>query len=427
MLDLQGSKDPRSASERLHVDGILEGHFLAAGDLVRVNLQLTDSRTGFSVWADTIDGDRKDLLKLIDDVSARTVAALNAKLGVTQVSQYSQPRSTSPAAYEQYLRARALTGSFVQRNFDAQVKALETAIQLDPGFAAAYAELAIALSLGHTRSLATASDTIARAERYARQAVRLDPNLPQAHLALGRVFVRFPERYSESAREILAALRLNASDTYALHSVVTYFVSAGDFQKGQCVGERIIALDPSSNEAKTRGYWYVNAVDPEGAITNAKWALESDDTKVAGHDILGLAYLMQNDLAAAEREAAAIAQLAPRHYLGKSLRAMIASARGDRAAAEPAILAFEADANRGHWAALRAALCYAKLGDNAKAMQWIQRSAKLGHHSWAALLKHPWLAPLQSDPEFQKVTAQIRKDLDDVRDDMIGVQQLICR
>ncbi|MCU1229195.1 MAG: serine/threonine protein kinase with repeat, partial [Acidobacteria bacterium] len=73
--------DPKLASQKLQVDGILEGHFLAAGDLVRVTLQLTDSRTGYSVWADTVDGKREDLLKLIDDVSARTVMGLNEKLG----------------------------------------------------------------------------------------------------------------------------------------------------------------------------------------------------------------------------------------------------------------------------------------------------------------------------------------------------------
>ena len=52
-----------------------------------MNLQLTDSRTGYNVWADTIDGKRADLIKLIDDVSSRTVAGLNQKLGVQKSRQ----------------------------------------------------------------------------------------------------------------------------------------------------------------------------------------------------------------------------------------------------------------------------------------------------------------------------------------------------
>src|SRR5439155_11880311 len=83
VVDFRKNKvDSKTASQRLNVDSLLEGRFLAAGDLVRVNLQLTDSRTGYSVWADTVDGKRENLLKLIDDVSTRTVTALNQKLGV---------------------------------------------------------------------------------------------------------------------------------------------------------------------------------------------------------------------------------------------------------------------------------------------------------------------------------------------------------
>ncbi|MGA8807185.1 MAG: serine/threonine-protein kinase, partial [Thermoanaerobaculia bacterium] len=105
--------DTKTAADQLHVDSVLEGHFLAAGDLVRVNLQLTDSRTGYNVWADTIDGKRADLIKLIDDVSSRTVTALNQKLGVQKSGNASEPRSSNPRAFEEYLRARALSGSLV--------------------------------------------------------------------------------------------------------------------------------------------------------------------------------------------------------------------------------------------------------------------------------------------------------------------------
>src|SRR5207249_3060669 len=69
--------DAKTASQRLQVDAILEGHFLSAGDLVRVTLQLTDARSGYNVWTDSVDGRRADLLKLIDDVSSRTVTGLN--------------------------------------------------------------------------------------------------------------------------------------------------------------------------------------------------------------------------------------------------------------------------------------------------------------------------------------------------------------
>ncbi|HKO58567.1 MAG TPA: protein kinase [Thermoanaerobaculia bacterium] len=429
VVEYHGRKiDAKTASERLQVDGILEGHFLAAGDLVRVNLQLTDGRSGFNIWTDSVDGKRDNLLKLIDDVSSRTVDGLNQKLGVQQPrTNASQPRSSNPKAFEEYLRARSLNGSFDPAAHAATVAALKRAIALDPNFAAAYADLAVAISVGSARSLNTSTDTIEKAEGYARQAVRLDPNLAQAHLALGRVFVRYPDRFRESVRETLASLRLNSSDTQALHSIATYFVSTGDLQQAQCLIDQVVRLDPSSNEAQTRGYYYVNAVDPERALKNAEFALAQNDTALAGHDMKGIAYILQGNLDAADREAEAAQRLVPRHYLGKSLKAMIAAARGDRPAAESYVRSFEQDALNNHWAALRVAYVYAKLGDRDQAMLWLKRSVALGHHSWYALIKHPWLQPLQTDPEFQQTVTKIKADLDDVRDDVIGVYQLICR
>ena len=430
VLEFRDKKiDAKTASEKLQVDGVLEGHFLAAGDLVRVNLQLTDLRTGYSVWADSVDGKRDNLLKLIDDVSARTLAGLNERLALGRLPerQHSEPRSSNPQAFEQYLKARALTGSLVAKDYTAQIAALKKAVELDPNFAAAYADLAIAMSLASARGMSNAQDSVEKAEWYARQAVRIDPNLPQAHLALGRVFVRESGRFRESVREILAASRLNATDTHALNSITTYFVSAGDMQKAECIGDRIIQLDPSSNEAKIRGYWYVNGVDPEGALKNAQYALASPDTALAGHDIRAIAFIVQGNLAEAERDANEVTALAPNHYLGKSLKAMIAAAKGDRATAEAAIRSFEAEANRNHWAAIRVAMTYAKLGDHDKALLWAKRSFELGHHSWNEMVKHPWFQSLQGDPEYQQIVGKIKADIDDVRDDVIGVYQLICR
>jgi len=428
VLEYRGEKvDSKAASEKLKVDGVLEGNFLAAGDLVRVTLQLTDSRTGFSVWSDTIDGRRDNLLKLIDAVSQRTVAGLNEHLGV-QESRLgrSQPRSTNPKAYEEYLKARSLNGSFLPEHYAAQVAALKRAIALDPNFAAAYADLATMTSLGVARSLASPED-VAKAEWYARQAVRIDPNLPEAHLALGRVFVRDPGRFRESVREVLAALRLEQTDTLALHAMTTYFISAGDLQKSQCVGDRLVLIDPNSNEAVTRGYWNINASDPEGALRNAEIALGSRDTALAGHDIRGMAFILRDDPAEAEKESRAALALAPNHYIGKSLHALAAAGRRDRPAAEAAMRTFAADANRNHWAALRVGLAYAKLGDRDQTIQWLRKAALLGNHSWYALIKHPWLQPLHADPEFQEIVGPMKADLDDVRDDVIGVYQLMCK
>jgi serine/threonine protein kinase len=430
VLEFHNKKiDPTTAGQALQVDGILEGRFLAAGDIVRVTLQLTDTRSGYNVWTESIDGKRENLIKLIDDVSAKTVAGLNDKLGLQPLAprQQSEARSSNPKAFEEYLKSRSLTGSFVPADHTAQIAALKRAIELDPNFAAAYADLAIALSLGQARGLAADDDTLQRAQWYARQAVRLDPNLAQGHLALGRVFVRDPERYRESVREILASLRLKPNEPVGLHALVTYFIAAGDMRKAQCVGDRLVAIDPSSNEAKSRAYWYLNSVDPDGALQNAQYALASKETEVAGHDVRAMALIMRGNVTEAEQEADKVMKLSPTSYLSKSLKAMIAAERGDRAAAVAYAKSFEPDAERYHWAAFRMLLVYGRLGDKENAIKWLNRSYALGNHSWYQMVKHPWLQFLQGDPDFQKPVMQMKQHIDDVNDDVVGVYQLICK
>jgi Flp pilus assembly protein TadD len=99
------------------------------------------------------------------------------------------------------------------------------------------------------------------AERHAREAVRLDPNLASAHIALGRVLSTRPHRMPEAFREIIAAIELKPTDLQALQIMTTYFASTGDLKRAECVSDAIARLDPLSTEAKLRGYWWIEAAD----------------------------------------------------------------------------------------------------------------------------------------------------------------------
>ncbi|MHB0971278.1 MAG: protein kinase domain-containing protein [Thermoanaerobaculia bacterium] len=419
-----GEVTAKDAAKDLGVDAILEGHFMTSGPQVRVNLQLTDTRTGYGVWAGSVDGRRTDLIGLMDQVSTSAASAFETKQSTTP--SRSKPVTDNQEAYELYLKARAIMGSLIPEHYDQHVALLQKAIELDPEFAAAYADLAIALSIGQTRGFGPDVNVYDTAERFARQAVRLDPNLPDAHLALGRTLVRFPDRYRESVRENLAALRLDPQNPYALHTVVSYFVATGDLNKIGCVGDRLVAIDPSSNNSRTRGYWHINAVNPEEAIRLASEALRSEDTALAGHDIFANAYIALGDLRQAEIHQKEAARLEPKHYIPISLHAMISAANGDETAAQTSIDAMRREAETSHWAALRVAQTYAKLGRRDDAIEWLRTAAARGNHSWYFMVRHPWLQPLQGDPEFQEIIGKMKADLDDVRDDVVGVYEMLC-
>ena len=414
------------AARDLDVDAVLEGNFVTSGDQIRVNLQLIDARTNYGVWAGSIDGTRHDLLALMDLVSTRTFDALRENLSLRDVAAPSQPNTADPEAYEHYLRARALTGSLVLDDHHEQIDSLLTAIELDPEFAAAHAELAIALALGQARGL-DAPDGVQTPEWYARQAVRIDPNLAEAHVALSRALVVQPGRFRESLRENLAALRINPNERNALASLTTYFISIGDLRRAECIRQRFLDMDPSSNDARIRGYWSINAVDPDSALRESRLATQFPETALAGFDIEAMAHLMRGDIEGAKRAAGKAIEINPDHYIAYSLRGMIAAAEGDRSRALEMLDRFEEEASSGnYWAAYRAALIQARLGNTDEAITWLEKAVAFGNHTWYLFVRDPWLAPLQASPEFQRLLASIRSQLDDVRDDAIGMHRLLC-
>lgn len=429
ILKLPQGARARTATAALKVDGLLEGQFVSSDDVVRVTLRMIDTRSGQALWSESVDGQRGDLLTLVDRLTERTESRLAAWTGtaVARGERTSEARSTSPAAYESYLQARALAGSLVQRQYESRVLALRHAIALDPGFAAAHADLAIALELeGIVRGLSTEANTLVDAERHAREALRLDPNLAEAHLALGRVLSMRAGTFAQAIREVIIALDLKPTDTHALQILTSYFASTGEIEKARCLSDRIESLDPLSDEAKTRGYWYIEANDPEEAMRQSHRALADPATALAGRDIRGLAFILKGDLDAADREADAALQLFPGHYIAASLKAMVAAGRGDRAGAESWMASFDDEAHRNHFAAIRVAMCRAKLGDRDAALDWIELAAAIGHQRWYSLVTHPWLAPLRSEPRFRASVAAIGRTLDSLTGEAMRAYSRAC-
>jgi len=423
VLAFRSFGDAQKAGESLKVDRVIEGSFSVIGGLVRVNVQLTDPRTGRAVWSDSIDGSRGDLLRLVDEVTARTTSRLG-KNG--HESQASPIRSKSPEAYEEFLKARALNGTLIAGEYAAQIGSLEKAIALDPEFAAAHADLAISLSLGIARGLISAPDTVDRAEAHARTAVRLDPNLAEAHQALARFLVRRHGRYREAVRELLAAARLEPTDTTTLSALITHAIYSGDLAKAHCLTKRLVEIDPTSYDARVRGYHGITSLEPKRSLRDSQFALSTRETELAGHDMRGLAFVMMGRLDDARREVEAARRIAPAHYIPNSLDAMIAAAANDPQSTRAFLATFEREARRNHWAAIRVAQCYARLGDHRAAIEWIDRAIDTGHHNWYGLRKHPWFRSLHRDPEFMRITNELKADLDDVKDDVEGVSRLIC-
>ena len=174
---------------KLGVDFIVDGSVRMDGTRVRITAQLIDARLDSLLWSGSYDRTIENVFYVQGEVSNAIVTALKTELGL-QISMPAQTiAQTSPEARDAYLRGRHL---IVQRTTPAIENAageFRTAIALDPEFAPAHAELAVAILLLSRRMYGglDESEAVRIAEPIAARALQLDPLLPEAHLGAGLV------------------------------------------------------------------------------------------------------------------------------------------------------------------------------------------------------------------------------------------------
>ncbi len=199
-------KVPDVARE-LGVSHVLEGSVRKAGGRVRITAQLIDGATGNHLWAERYDRELTDIFALQDEISEAIVKALKLKLLPEEKKAIEQRGTDNVDAYNLFLMARSywLTGNQGDPRRDEGIERLcLRAVDIDPGYAQAWALLAVAqynLQRSHGR---TGDGGQAALER----ALALNPDLAEAR-AIKAVRLSHAGRHEEAAAEIAVALRLD--------------------------------------------------------------------------------------------------------------------------------------------------------------------------------------------------------------------------
>jgi adenylate cyclase len=198
-------KVPDVARE-LGVSHVLEGSVRKAGNRVRITAQLIDGAAGDQIWAERYDRDLTDIFALQDEISMAIVTALKLKLLPQEMQAIAHRGTESVEAYDLYLVARSyyLTGNYGDPRRDEAIERLtRRAVEIDPGYAQAWALLAsgqYSLHSNHGR----AGGGMAALDR----ALALNPDLAEAR-ALKALKLSEVGRHEEAAAEIAVALRLD--------------------------------------------------------------------------------------------------------------------------------------------------------------------------------------------------------------------------
>src|SRR5207248_1619631 len=239
--------DLREVAKQLDVANILEGSVQKVNDQVRVNVQLINALTNAHLWAEIYDRKLSDIFAVQSDIAKTVADTLQAKLTGSEKQMIAAQSTNDTAAYELYHKGRALWERRSGDNIPKAIAFFEQAIARDPNYALAYAGLSNADILLPFFAGADRREAYSKAKEAALKALRLDPNLAEAHLALGKVLFFSEIDLAGAMREYKRAIELKPNDATAHHWFGNDTLSAlGRSEEAIAEVRRAVELDPLS-------------------------------------------------------------------------------------------------------------------------------------------------------------------------------------
>jgi eukaryotic-like serine/threonine-protein kinase len=391
-------------AEELGVQAVVEGSVLRAGDRVRITARLIQASTDEQLWAESYEGDARDVLTLQQNVAKSIADEVKVKLTPQEQTRLSNPRPVSPAAYEAYLR-----GNYLNKGNAAQQRMakayFEEAIRIDPNYAPAYAGLAdyywSALDL-------RPRDAMPKAKENALKADELDPHLAQAHYELAAVHFYGDWDWKGAEAEFRRALELNPSDAES-HRVYSVFLAAlGRPEEALAESRKAQESDPLSLSTQlTAGFVLFFAREYEKSIEQCRRALELDPNSAGAYDCLGSSYLaegLHSEAVAAFEKASNFSDNDPERLAGLGRAYAMAGRKSD---ARRVLDQLRQISRQAYMPPYLLATIYGALGENDEAFAWLQKAFNERDVYLAWLKVDGAVDPLRNDPRFQELLGRV--------------------
>lgn len=403
--------DAARASRDLGVRHVLQGNIQTMGAQWRVSIQLFDAATQRIILSENQDFQRDSVFEVQDAIGHRVVDSLNSRsllAGPKSRDRY----SSDPDAYNEFMTG--LSDSYADRPeaLERAIGHLSAAVGRDPEFALAHAWLSyVSMSVYFTFDPQRAR--LETAEHHCRQALRLDPALPEAHLA--RAWILWSPAKNFQHAEAIAALeqvlvgRPNLEQAHNRMAAICLHI--GRLDDARIAHERAHRSNPKTRSLNLET-WYMYSGDFARAEEAANAAVK--ERPGAMYAVYTQAYvpLLAGDLDLAEqRLAAALGQLTDEPLI-VSLRGLLYARRNQADRALQCVRqALDSPRSFGHnhHTYYQVSGVYAVLRDTEKAMAWLERSVDTGFACWPFFRIDPHLAGVREEPAFQRLVADLER------------------
>jgi len=387
---------------------VLEGSVRKAGKRMRISVQLVKVADGYHLWSETYDRKLEDIFAVQDDIAQSVVQELRPRLLgevfdaevaeklTAQVAAAMKGRASDPEAYRLYLQARHFVDRFTWEDTIKGIGYLKQALNLDPAFALAWAELGRAYTNEAGNCWAPLTEGYARGREAVARALALEPDLAEGHAQMGWIHMTHDRDWRGAEASYRRALEIAPGNADVLRRASALAANLGRIDEAIAIGRQAVEQDPLSAPAYSNLGVALNISGRPGEAEAAlRKALELAPQRAVTRGLLSLVLLAQGR----GEEALADALREPEGWCRLWALAIIHHAADRRNESEEALQ--DLIANHSVDAAYQVATVHAACCEPDLAFAWLERAYAQRDTGLFDMKSDPLLRSLQVDRRWK--------------------------
>jgi serine/threonine protein kinase/tetratricopeptide (TPR) repeat protein len=400
--------DPQAIGRELNVRAVLTGRMMQSGGSLRIGTELVDVATGSQLWGAQYDRKPGDIFAVQDDISNEISGTLRLQLTRAEKKRLTRHHTENAEAYRLYLKGRHYWNRWTEEGFYKAIEYFQQAADKDPGYALAHTGLADSYVLLGWNSYLPPTQVFPKAKAAAATALRLDPDLAEAHTSLAGPLWLHEWQWKEAQSEFKRSLELCPAYPTANHWYAEYMMTMGQQEEAIARMKNSQELDPLSLIINVAVGWALYLTHQyDKAIEQLLRTVELDPNYSVTYWILGLALRQTGCHELAIREGEKAVKLSGGSPL---MRAALAQTLGVAGHKEEAILIMD-DLNKlaeqKYVSAYFIAGIHIGFGESERAMECLEKSYDERSHWLLYLHTDPGMDGLRDNSHFQDLLQRV--------------------
>lgn len=410
---MQYKKAPKPIAvigRELRAGALIEGSVRKAADRLRISVQLVDSQTEGHLWAKNYDRQMKDIFDIQSEIAESVTKELKVRLLGSERLRIGSKPTENTEAYTLYLKGRYYWN---ERRADAVRKAVDyltRAVEADPSFALGFAALGDCYLVLGFNKLADFIPSFVKAKEYSEKALRLDPDLAEAHNVLGAALRNLDYEFARPEAEMRRAMELNPNYSTAHQWYGQFLWFQRRFSESEKEMTKALELDPLSliMNVNLGDLSYIQGRFDE-AIEQYNRVLLMEPAFYPAHLGLVQAYIGKGRFEEAIREADEVAEITKDALLGMTWRARVFASMGRADESRGLLKKVEGvyQPGRPSPSPYEIALVHFVLGERNEGFRWLEKAHEIRDSGLASLLLDFPLEGVRDDPRFANLANRV--------------------